>query len=125
MDFTYSIALRPDFSIWLNGEELESSKEGKGLLKKWTLGKDLSDFPRPAQGGITVLEDKSQPDEGEHRFGLDVFNLGRVTGYAEAYEDLLPGDKSDEIDRSHGFLSMCMGGSLMLMMVILGYVRTS
>ena len=32
-----ALPLRPDFGIWLNGQALESSKEGKGLLKRWVL----------------------------------------------------------------------------------------
>ena len=91
---------------------MKSSKEGKDLLEKWTIGKDLYDLPRPAPKDVTASEDKNLPEDGDHRFGLDVPDLGRVTGYAEAYEELLTGSKSDEIDRSHGFSSMCMGDSL-------------
>ena len=39
--------------------------------------------------------------------------LGRITGYAEAYQDLLTG-KSDEIGRSHGFFVYVYGGFSML-----------
>ena len=97
-----ALPLRPDFDIWLNGKALESSKEGKGLLKRWTLGKDLLDLPRPSPRSITPVEDVNVPESSEHRFGLDVPGLGRITGYAEAYKDLLTG-KSDELGRSHGF----------------------
>jgi len=104
-----ALPLRPDFGIWLNGKALESSKTGKGLLKKWILGKkDLSKLPRPAQGDIAALEDTNADESSEHRFGLDVPGLGRITGYAEAYKDLLTG-KSDEIGRSHGFFVYVFG----------------
>ena len=43
-----ALPLRPDFGIWLNGQALESSKEGKDLLKRWVLGKDLVELPRPS-----------------------------------------------------------------------------
>ena len=98
-----ALPLRPDFGIWLNGKRLVASKEGKGLLRTWVLGKDLVDLPRPSPNGITLAEDKTAAPDGDRRFGLDVPNLGRITGYAEAYEDLLTG-KSDDIGRSYGFL---------------------
>ena len=103
-----ALPLRPDFEIWLNGQMLQSSKEGKGLLQRWVLGKDLIDLPRPSPKPITALEDVNVAESSEHRFGLDVPGLGRVTGYAEAYKDLLTG-KSDEIGRSHGFFVYVYG----------------
>ena len=103
-----ALPLRPDFGIWLNGQALESSKEGKGLLKRWVLGKDLVELPRPSPKPITSLVDLNVAESSEHRFGLDVPGLGRITGYAEAYKDLLTG-KSDEIGRSHGFFVYVYG----------------
>lgn len=103
-----ALPLRPDFGIWLNGQELESSKAGKGLLKRWVLGKDLTELPRPSPKPITASEDINVAKSSEHRFGLDVPDLGRITGYAEAYKDLLTG-KSDEIGRSHGFFVYVYG----------------
>ena len=103
-----ALPLRPDFQIRLNGQELESSKEGKGRLKVWVLGKDLTELPRPSPKPITVSEDTTVNESSEHRFGLHVDGLGRITGYAEAYKDLLTG-KSDEIGRSHGFFVYVFG----------------
>ena len=103
-----ALPLRPDFGIWLNGQALESSKEGKGLLKRWVLGRDLVKLPRPSPKPITTSEDVNVAESSEHRFGLDVPGLGRITGYAEAYKDLLTG-KSDEIGRSHGFFVYVYG----------------
>ena len=97
-----ALPLRPDFQIRLNGKALESSKTDKGLLKRWVLGKDLVALPRPGPKPISTSEDLNVADSSEHRFGLRVPGLGRITGYAEAYESLLTG-KSDEIGRSHGF----------------------
>ena len=103
-----ALPLRPDFGIWLNGKNLEPSKKGKGLLKSWVLGKDLVELPRPSPKGIITSEDKNVSPSSEQRFGLNVPGLGRVTGYAEAYKDLLTG-KSDEISRSHGFFVYVYG----------------
>ena len=103
-----ALPLRPDFGIWLNGEKLAPSKGEKNRIKRWTLGKDLVELPRPRPKGTTKSEDKNESASSEHRFGLSVPGLGRVTGYAEAYKDLLTG-KSDEISRSHGFFVYVYG----------------
>lgn len=73
----------------------------KGLIQTWVLGKDIEKLPKPAPKGITANEDVEVDKKNENRFGLDVPGLGRVTGYAEAYKDLLTG-KSDQIGRSYG-----------------------
>lgn len=103
-----ALPLRPDFGIWLNGIRLVPSKQGKGLLKKWLLGKDLIELPKPSPKGVSASEDTNVDRSSEHRFGLDVPDLGRVTGYAEAYKDLLTG-KSDELGRSYGFFVYLFG----------------
>jgi len=97
-----AMPLRPDFAIWLGGKKLSSSKQGKSLIDSWVLGKDLIKIPRPASKKIVASEDKNEEKTSEYRFGLIVPDLGRVTGYAEAYKDLLTG-KSDEVGRSYGF----------------------
>jgi hypothetical protein len=103
-----ALPLRPDFAILLNGEKLVPSKEGKGLLKKWVLGKDITELPRPAPKEVTAFENKNADKSSEHRFGLDVSGLGHISGYAEGYKDLLTG-KSDEIGRSNGFFVYVRG----------------
>ena len=89
-----ALPLRPDFGIWLNGEKLTPSKTDRDLLERWILGKDLVKLPRPQPKGVTESEDTNAPPFDEHRFGLNVPGLGRITGYAEAYKDLLTGGRS-------------------------------
>src|SRR5262249_55030600 len=48
-----ALPLRPDFGIWLNGKKLTPSKEGKGLIQTWVLGKDIEKLPKPGPKGIT------------------------------------------------------------------------
>lgn len=103
-----ALPLRPDFAIWLNGKQLSSSKQGRGLLKRWVLGRDLILLPKPAPKAITVVADDALPTTDALHFGFDVPLLGRVTGYAEAYKDLLTG-KSDELSRSNGFFVYVFG----------------
>jgi hypothetical protein len=103
-----ALPLRPDFGIWLNGNKLIPSKEGKGRLRKWILGKDIVQLPRPGPKDVSVSEDTNVDESNEYRFGLEVPSLGRITGYAEAYKDLLTG-KSDELGRSYGFFVYVFG----------------
>ncbi|PIQ84563.1 MAG: hypothetical protein COV75_01570 [Candidatus Omnitrophica bacterium CG11_big_fil_rev_8_21_14_0_20_63_9] len=103
-----ALPLRDDFSIYLDGAELKPSKAGKGLLKKWILGKDIDELPKPAPDEIEAVEDKNQPKDSETRFALEHKAVGRITGYAEVYRDLLTG-KSDELGRSHGFFVYVFG----------------
>lgn len=103
-----ALPLRDDFSIHLDGLKLEPSKAGKGRLKKWILGKDINQLPKPAPKEIEATEDKHQSKDSEMRFALEHKAVGRITGYAEAYRDLLTG-KSDELGRSHGFFVYVLG----------------
>lgn len=103
-----ALPLRDDFAIFLDGKRLEPSKSGKGRIKQWILGKDVKELSKPAPDEIEPREDKTQPLNSDSRFGLDHKDLGRITGYAEAYKDLLTG-KSDEWGRSHGFFVYVLG----------------
>lgn len=103
-----ALPLRDDFAIHLDGTKLDPSKAGKGRLKKWILGKDIDELPKPAPDEIEATEDKNQPADSETRFALDHASVGRITGYVEAYRDLLTG-KSDELGRSHGFFVYVLG----------------
>ena len=102
-----ALPLRPDFNVWLNGEKVKSSKTGRGMIRKWVLGKDLSDLPRGAPEGTAKYYDRRQADP-ELRHGLDVPGAGRVTGYVEAYQDALQGS-SDKYGRSCGFFVYVRG----------------
>jgi hypothetical protein len=97
-----ALPLRDDFQIYYNGKRLEPSKAGKGRLKKWILGSDIVDLPKPAENQTTAAEDENEPEASAKRHGLTHPLLGRITGYAEAYKDLLTG-KSDDVFRSFGF----------------------
>lgn len=103
-----ALPLRDDFSIYLDGTKLEPSKAGKGRLKKWVLGRDIDKLLKPAPDEVQATEDKNQVVDSETRFALESPSIGRITGYAEAYRDLLTG-KSDELGRSHGFFVYVLG----------------
>lgn len=97
-----ALPMRDDFLTYLDGTKLEPSKTGKGRIKRWVLGKDINNLQKPAPDRIEATEDRSQSKDSETRFALEHKTVGRITGYAEAYRDLLTG-KSDELGRSHGF----------------------
>ena len=80
-----AMPLRHDFSIWLNDQELEPSKVDKPPIRHWIIGKDLVSLPRPKLKGIKRSFNTNFPKDSDHRFGLKVPGLGRITGYADAY----------------------------------------
>src|SRR5262249_5113898 len=47
-----ALPLRDDFAIYLEGAKLEPSKARKGRIKKWILGKDIDELPKPAPDEI-------------------------------------------------------------------------
>lgn len=102
-----AMPLRDDFKLYLDGDPMPPSKAAKQPLKRWILGKDLKRLPRPAPDELEVTIAKT--DSLEHRYGLTHPRLGRITGYAEVYEDLLTVGKSRDIDRSHGFFVYVYG----------------
>lgn len=100
-----AMPLRDDFKLYLDGEQLESSKIELPLIQKWIIGKDLTEdnLSKPCPEGLVLTEDESVPEESVHRYGLSHERLGRITGYVELYEDELTGGKSVELERSNGF----------------------
>jgi hypothetical protein len=104
-----ALPIRDDFAVYYDGTKLEPSKAAKGRLKRWILGKDIVDLPKPAPDEIEAVEDKSQPKDSATRFALEHEGVGRITGYAEAYRELLTGGKSTELGRSNGFFVYVLG----------------
>jgi hypothetical protein len=95
--------LRDDFRLWFDGDPVVPSKLAGDKIQLWVLGQQLKAVPKPADDEFQATEDASQDKKSEHRYGLTHPQLGRVTGYAELYEDLLTGGKSEGLGRSHGF----------------------
>ena len=73
------------------------------------MGKDITELPKPAPKDIEATEDENAPKNSDTRFALEHEGLGRITGYAEAYRELLTGGKSSELGRSHGFFIYVLG----------------
>ena len=92
---------QPNFSIWLNGEQIKPARIRKNRLRKWIIGKDLVDLRRDSLPNIKKSFDKSLPVKHQH--GIIVSGLGRVTGYAEVYKEALTENGSHNLHRNHGF----------------------
>ena len=103
-----AMPLRDDFSVFVDGKSLAPSKKGKGVVKEFVLGKDIRKLPKPAPSGLSVRTDAELDESDPKHFGLYHPNLGRITGYAEIYENLLTG-KSDFVGRSYGFFVYARG----------------
>ena len=99
-----ALPLRDDFSIFLDGKKLPPSKIAKEKIATWILGRDIRELPKPKD--VVVRLDRNVPASSASYFGLYHPTLGRVTGYAEAYKDVLTTGKSIEIGRSYGSLFM-------------------
>lgn len=99
-----ALPLRPDFGVWLDGERIKPSKEDRSPIKRWIIGKDITTLPKPGPRADKSIDKKLSPSS-EHRFGLDVDGIGRITGHAEMYENPLVG-KSDNWGGAAGFLYM-------------------
>jgi hypothetical protein len=104
-----ALPLRDDFEITLNGTKLEPSKADKKPIKKWILGKDITQLAKPAPKGIDAVEDRDQPANSDTRYGLQHDAVGRITGYAEVYRELLTGKSDQLLGRSYGFFVYVRG----------------
>lgn len=102
-----AMPLRDDFALFLDGDPLAPSKADTPPLKQWVLGKDLKTLPKPSPTDLEPTKDRSAARI--HRFGLTHPELGRITGYAEVYEDPITLGKSADVGRSHGFFVYARG----------------
>lgn len=98
-----AMPLRDDFQLYLNGDLIKPSKLRGKKYGMWKLGLDLKEIPKPAPSNLQVFEENTQEKSSTHRFGLIHPELGRITGYAELYENLLTNVKSEEMGNSYGF----------------------
>lgn len=90
---------RSDFSLFLNGKNIESPKIQEPW-KKIILGKSKN--PPSCPEGFVVREKRSEYKESIHRYGIYHELLGRVTGYIEIFENRLDTGK-EKFEQSNGF----------------------
>lgn len=99
-----ALPLSSDFSVWLNGKKIESRRLSGNRIRRWVIGKDLKEIPKPAP---EADKDYDRGKTADLAHGVKMPGVGRVTGYAEAYRYPLP-DCSAE-NRSCGFFVYVRG----------------
>ena len=91
-----ALPLSDEFKLWVNHEELKSSKVGLAPPWEFIVGetdKGLKDWP---------YADKATTDKDKHP-GIELPTAGFIRGKAQLFDRSLKGSKSDELGRSHGF----------------------
>ena len=94
-----ALPLNPNFTLHLNGHEVESSRERLQALKTWQVGvedKAAEQCKHPC----------SKDDAGAF---VEIDGIGPIRGTASLYEEGLTKGKAAEWGRSHGFFIMIRG----------------
>lgn len=99
-----AMPIRPDFRCFLNGKEVHPAKLDFEPLQTWVIGKNDK-----VADNLNLATDKDEHLPDDQKYGVILPRLGRITGYADVYENTLTGGKSAEWGRSHGFFVMVMG----------------
>lgn len=98
-----AMPLRDDFALYLNGEEIASSKAGSAQIGTWTIGKDIVKLPSPAPQELEVELNDDIAEEDYRRWALVDGSLGTLTGYLEVFQEPIDSGKSENLGRSNGF----------------------
>ena len=99
-----AMPLTPDFRCVLNGTEIEPHGLLEKPLSSWIIGKDDR-----AAANLKFSTNTIVASDRSDIFHVLLPLLGRISGFAEVYEDTLKGGKADEWGRSHGFFVMVRG----------------
>ena len=91
------------FSLHLNGQQVQSSKEDSEAIVTF----DLKDLPKDRLEYLHKETGEKWSVQGES-LKSDSFKLG-ITGTVKVTEKILYGGKSDDLMRSHGFFIMVRG----------------
>lgn len=100
-----ALPLKSDFKIFLNGNEVESSKEEADVLETWQLGTSFV----PDIDGLVSYDDPSKVVGDPEKVGVQHPALKRVYGSFTLYKDIISEGKSGRFGRSHGFFVYVRG----------------
>ncbi|WP_179345007.1 ATP-binding protein [Winogradskyella ursingii] len=93
-----ALPLNPNFTLYFNGDKIDSSKTHKEPLKVWTFGEEDK---------IVAKNSEYTSGKDDYGFYVDLPNLKGVRGQLELYDDSLVKGKSELWGRSNGiFLSI-------------------
>lgn len=99
-----AMPLRDDFALYLNRQEVTSSKIGENLVGRWVLGNEIIKPPKPGPQEMEPGTDLTHADTDYRHWQLIDPVLGPMTGYVEGYATRIDGGKSAEVTgRSNGF----------------------
>ena len=85
------LPLQSDFKLWLNNEELTSSKASTKAITTYSIGYN--------EDNIIDIDGVTCNEQGISINGIE----GHITGKATIYEKQISEGKSDQLHRSHGF----------------------
>lgn len=103
-----ALPLNPDFKLYLNAEEITSSKINYPVMKEWIVGKDDDTANKmknvtPGEKEITIN------GKVKKKYCIDFPNLNNVYGTITLYYDSLVEGKSSNLGRSHGIFLIIRG----------------
>jgi len=94
-----ALPMSPKFTLYLNGEKVQSVVEKIKVLKRWSIGAETADLPKTTT---------ARRDASGHYVSIEGL-AGRVHGTVEVYTDVLTKGKASEWGRSHGFFVKVRG----------------
>jgi hypothetical protein len=108
-----ALPLHPDFKLYYNNEELESTKADKERLWDFTVGRDEHKLPGPGKGQRSEWAQLPASEvllpDGSTASALDLRTAGPIAGKAILFKDSINVGKSNRIERSHGFFVRVRG----------------
>lgn len=94
-----ALPLSPKFTLYFNGDVVQSSKVGRVPIRTWLLGVD--------DKAAADMRLQTRPNDVPPAVELD--GIGDIHGEMAIYEDPLTGGKSEDMGRSHGIFVMVRG----------------
>ncbi|UIX30764.1 ATP-binding protein [Streptomyces sp. GQFP] len=108
-----ALPLHPDFKLYYNAEDLESTKADKERLWDFVVGKDEGQLPGRGKGKKSewaqLATSEIELPDGSTASALQLPHAGLIAGKAILFKDPINSGKSERIERSHGFFVRVRG----------------
>lgn len=108
-----ALPLNPEFQLWLNDKELESSKVDGEELWTFTIGEDEGSLAKSAERPWGPAEKAEVEVEKSGKtaklIAVRLPNAGTIWGHATLYKQPLERGRSEDLGRSHGFFVRVRG----------------
>ena len=96
-----ALPLRPDFHLYLNGKEIESSKSKIPKIREWRIGKN---DPIAKKLKFDTGRDLKQAEP--YDYYVTIPGYGPISGFIDLYRDALDTGKAEGTGHSNGFFIM-------------------